>query len=94
MVLVLLSEVRLLKYPHSPKSSQKLTTMAEHVRGTLALHTACEEVQGNEIPQGPCKHPGALLGDMPDVKVMPQEHLQLEKSRPAVMTNIFGRTQP
>lgn len=68
--------------------------MVGYVRGTLALPVACEEVQGDKIPQGPSKEPGALLGDTPDVQVVPQEHLQLEKCRPAVMTNTFGRTQP
>lgn len=36
-------EVRDLRHPHSPKSSQGLTAMAGHVRGSLAFHMACEE---------------------------------------------------
>lgn len=66
------SEVRDLKDPHSPKSSQALTTMARRVWGTLAFHMACEEIQGDKIPQGSSKEPAALLGDLPDGKVMPQ----------------------
>lgn len=46
-----------------------------HGRGTLAFHMACEEIWGDKIPQGPPQEAGALLGDMPDAKVVPQEHL-------------------
>lgn len=55
------SEVGDLKDPHIPKGSQVLTIKAEPVRGTLVFHTVCEEVQGDQIPQGPCKEPEALL---------------------------------
>lgn len=87
-------QVRDLRDPHSPKGSQAVFAMAGNVRGTLAFHVACEEDHGDKIPQRPSNEPAALLGHMPDGKVMPQELLQLNKSRPAVMTNTFGRTQP
>lgn len=41
----------------------------------LALFLACEELYGDQSPQGPAKGPGPALGDVADVEVMPQEHL-------------------